>query len=112
MEANQFACASFRPDPDGHVKLADLRRRYPEWCRGRGLLPLAQSEFAPALGQLFQSVGLRSEGRGVATVIKGIRWNDPPTPPAEIILPPATAASPRLVRLGHMTVRPRVARAS
>ena len=103
-EANQFACASFRPDPAGYVKLADLRRRYPEWCGGRGLPPLAESEFGPALGKLFQGVGLRSEGRGAGTVIKGIRWNDPPTPAAEII-PPPVKPTRRLLRLGHMTAR-------
>ena len=107
-EADQFACASFRPDPEGRVSLADLRRRYPEWCGERGLLPLAESEFAPALGKLFQSVGLCSEGRGVGTVVKGIRWNDLTTTSAEIILSPAKPASRRLLRLGHMTAHPTI----
>ena len=75
----------------------------PSGAENAGCSLWPRASLHPLWASCFKASVLRSEGRGVGTVIKGIRWNDLPTTPEEIILPPAKSAARRPLRLGHIT---------
>ena len=75
-EADSFAKAMFRPEPDGRVTLRDIREAYHSWCASTKRSPLPDKEIAVALNELFSSVGLLVEGQGANAAIVGIGWRN------------------------------------
>jgi len=73
-EADRFAKAMFRPQPDGRVALRDIREAYHSWCASARSTPFPDKEIAAALNELFSSVGLPLEGKGADAAIVGINW--------------------------------------
>ena len=75
-EADSFAKAMFRPEPDGRVTLRDIREAYHSWCASTKRAPLPDKEIAVALNELFSSVGLLVDGQGGNAAIVGIGWRN------------------------------------
>jgi hypothetical protein len=81
-EADIFAGATFRPDEEGCVTLAEIKAAYHDWCAPRP--PLPDDEIGAALSELFASVGLYPEGRGADAAIHGISWRTRPDQPQQV----------------------------
>lgn len=83
-EADRFAKAMFRPEPQGRVPVRDIRAAYHSWCETSHSTPLPDKEIGAALNELFSSVGLLLEGKGAEAAIVGIDWKNKQLAPVKL----------------------------